>query len=355
MSTIAHRKYLSSFTVFHSNSLIAYHSIPLPPGASFELKQAAPGKGWGAYATKPIRKGDVIMEELPIFLTKTLTVATAEENITMACQRMSLAEKHLAGLARDNGGAMFDSPVPFFLQNSFNVGDTMVGFYLVQSRFNHSCRPNSAVPHAEGPDDILIKRFALKDIEVGEEITFCYQPGFGNKTRLERHQLLSFECLCECCTLDAASQQLSDLRRTFMKALDYLAFGAFPNGEIDDSDHPLICDPDLKLASESQALPISNKFVYHILYMHLAEQEQMKTDLMLSRLCPRIDTLARSFETERNIRISCHALHQKTWLEKLDVALTMLGEPDEGDDAYNEEVCKIRNARMGQYLNGSIF
>ncbi|KAJ4326308.1 hypothetical protein N0V84_003174 [Fusarium piperis] len=332
-----------------------YLSIPLPEGVPFELKKAGPRKGWGAYATKPIRKGDLIVQELPMFLTEQLTEASAEAQILTASRDMSLSKKRLAILARDNGGAEFDSIVPFFLQNSFSVGEERIGFYLIQSRFNHSCQPNSSVPTAEDNNDLYLKRYALEDIKVGEEITFCYQPGFNSKTRLERQKLLTFECLCKCCTRGKSAQQLSDLRRTFIKALDYLAFGAFPDGTKDRSDRPLICDPALKRACESQDLPISNKFVYHILYMCLAEQEKLMSNTMLERISPKIDTLARIFETESNIIVSELALSQTTWLKKLDVALTILGEPDEADEEYNVEVRRILDDRRGQNMNRSIY
>ncbi|UPK95010.1 hypothetical protein LCI18_005945 [Fusarium solani-melongenae] len=329
-----------------------YPRIPLPRDAPFVLKEATDGKGWGAYATRPIKKGGLIMLELPLFVIKKYEQLN-EDALSMAFFRLSPHQKEMVGMARDNGGPIFRSFSAWLTQNSFSVDNKCLGFYLVQSRFNHSCQPNSAVPHTELKNDAILKRTALKDIEAGEEITFCYQPGLITKTRLQRHDQLWFECRCECCTLDPAASQLSDMRRTFMKALDYLAFGALPNGKIDTSERPLICDPVLKKTAENKTLPITSQFVYNILHMAIAEHEKVAC-LVIRNISPNIHGLANCFKSERNVRIANHALNQDTWLEALDVALLILGEPDESDNMVNEEINKIRAARMAEYLKNII-
>lgn len=69
------------------------------------------------------------------------------------------------------------------------------------SACNHSCSPNAEVVFA-GPTDIRL--FALKDIEIGEEITICY--GSPTQSRAQRRsfikQAYNFDCSCERCTVD---------------------------------------------------------------------------------------------------------------------------------------------------------
>lgn len=343
-----HREYLFFFAVFDSNTFLAYPLIPLPRYSPFVLKEAADGKGWGAYATRPIKKGGLIMIEQPLFVIDILRDLN-EETLGMIFFYLSSENIELARMARDNGGPFFKTFTAWMIQNSFNVDEHGLGFYLVQSRFNHSCRPNSALPHTDLENDTVLKRTAIMDIEAGEEITFCYQPDLVTKTRLERHKQLWFQCRCECCMLDPAASQLSDMRRTFMKALDYLFFGALHNGKIDTSKRPLICDPVLKKTAEDKKLLITSQFVYHILYMAIAEHEKV-AELKIRGVSPNIDVLANCFMSERNVEVAAYALMQDTWLKKLDVALLILGEPDEADDMVNEEICNIRKARMAEYL-----
>ncbi|KAI8715297.1 hypothetical protein NCS52_01037100 [Fusarium sp. LHS14.1] len=325
-----------------------YPRIPLPKDAPFVLKQATDGKGWGAFATRRINKGGLIMKELPVFVIDRVKDLN-EEALAMKFINLPIEDQEKVTMARDNGGGLFTRFVPWFIQNSFNVDNRGVGFYLVQSRFNHSCRPNSSVPHTDNEHDRWLTRTAISDIEVGEEITFCYQIELVSKTRLERHDQLWFECRCECCMLPPAASQLSDMRRNFMKALDYLAFGALRNGKIDTSERPLICDPVLKKTAENNAIPITSQFVYNILYMAIAEHEKV-APVIVRFFTPSIYGLANCFRSERNIIIANHALQQDTWLKKLDVALLIFGQPDESDNIVNEEIVKIRKARMAIYL-----
>src|SRR5947207_818289 len=59
--------------------------------------------------------------------------------------------------------------------------------FLLHSRFNHSCIPNSKVPDISGE---IIAMFATRDIVAGEEITFCYNSDFECRAKHARHQEL---------------------------------------------------------------------------------------------------------------------------------------------------------------------
>ncbi|KAM0435899.1 hypothetical protein ACHAPT_002791 [Fusarium lateritium] len=322
-----------------------YLRIPLPEDAPFELKPS-PGQGWGAFATKSIKRGDLIMREEALFVIHKRAELITNADVWKAFQKLPRAQIRLFEKVRYNGGPPFTALVDAFAENSFQVGRAH-GFFLVQSRFNHSCVPNSRVP---GCGDEIVERYAVKDIEVGEEITFCYEPFFELKTRLERHKLLRFECCCKACKPGTAFQQLSDIRRQFIRGLEYLAYGAEVSGEQDDSDSPIIADPDLKRASENLTIPISNRFVYDLMFMTLVEQEGVLDDFLLVRASQRITSMASYFTTERNARIAKLALKQEPWLKKLDVAMLIFGAKDESDDAVNKLLREIRDIRQMDYL-----
>ncbi|RSL71501.1 hypothetical protein CEP54_001275 [Fusarium duplospermum] len=347
-----HREYLFHFVVFDSNASQAYSLIPLPANAPFELRETTDGRGWGAFATRRIRKGAVILEELPQFVIEATKVFPGSRHLEQAFANLPPPEKALVELARDNGGPEFTSSSLWFIQNSFNINHTELGFYLTQSRFNHSCVPNSSVPYTEHRDMAAawLTRVALEDIEVGEEITFSYQPGLVTKTKAERHSQLFFECRCECCTLHPSFSQLSDRRRHLMAQLDYLAFGALRNGQIDRSENPIISDPGLKKAAEDRTLPITSQIFYHMLHIVIAEYEQVANDSLISTLRGNVLRLAYSLRTGSNIEMAARALTQVTFQKQLEVASRFFGLPDDGDDELNEWVSQMRAALMEDYL-----
>lgn len=82
----------------------------------------------------------------------------------------------------------------------FETNSFIKGVFLKMSRFNHSCRPNAEYFWNEetGFEDVR----AIRSIEKGEEITFCYD-GVKCKDRDERRTHMKnnfqFHCMCEAC------------------------------------------------------------------------------------------------------------------------------------------------------------
>ncbi|KAK2738649.1 hypothetical protein FQN57_006967 [Myotisia sp. PD_48] len=44
-----------------------YRQLPVPKDAPFELRPS-PGKGWGVFATRQIRREEVLLREKPLFV-----------------------------------------------------------------------------------------------------------------------------------------------------------------------------------------------------------------------------------------------------------------------------------------------
>ncbi|RSL76981.1 hypothetical protein CEP51_009474 [Fusarium floridanum] len=337
-----------------NNGIHPYTLIPLPADAPFELREATEGKGWGAFATRRIQQGELILSETPMFVIRSTRAYPGSRHLDRAFRDLDPATKALVGLARENGGPEFTSACQCFIQNSFNVSDTELGFYLVQSRFNHSCQPNSTVPFTAYADTALapVRRYALVDIEVGEEITFCYQDDIVNKVKDERHRLLHFECRCNCCMQDFAASRKSDMRRDLMAALTYMNHGVLPNGQIDDSDEPLVANRALKKQAEDRTMPITTQLVHQLWHVVVAEEEGIVAG-MIHQLASNILYLARSLKTKRNIEIAELALEQETFADMFLTASRFLGEPDEGDDKLNRDVAEMRAIRIAQYLENN--
>ena len=285
----------------------------MPSDAPFELRPS-PGKGWGAFAKIQIQRGATILREKPHELI-------TEEDVGTAFELLSASAKQQFLQLRDNGSVAFTYMTDAFAENSFAIEiikpqaniSPAHGLFILHSRFNHSCKPNSKIPTTM---DGIITSFATRDIMPGEEIIFCYNPDFAGRKRYERHQALRFVCNCETCLTANPSQQLSDMRRTLIRGLQYLTLGVDIDGQRQGSTSSIIIDTKLKKAAENFRIPLSNRVIYNLLLMYLLEEEGLLDDFMIKRLYPGILKIATTFQTESNASIVRLAMIQKTWLEK---------------------------------------
>jgi hypothetical protein len=294
----------------------------------------SPRKGWGAFATRQIKRGSLILREKPLFIIQKPQEEITEEDVRAAYQHLPPNQKQQLLCLRDNASRSFTCMVEAFAENSFAIpsrntpGCLVHGLFLLHSRFNHSCIPNSKIPTTSGE---TIARFATRDIVAGEEITFCYKTDFELRTRHERHQALQFVCDCKACLISTPFQQLSDMRRTLIRGLQYLTLGVDLNGQRQPSSSSIILDPKLKKAAEGFEIPLSSRFIYNVLVMTLLEEEELLDDFMFKQLNPSTLRIATAFETGRNARIARLAMVQETWLEKFGTALKLYGLPDVAD------------------------
>ncbi|RDW59117.1 hypothetical protein BP5796_12041 [Coleophoma crateriformis] len=307
-----------------------YRSLQVPSDAPFVLKPS-PGKGWGVFATKPIEQGAMILRENPLFVIRKPHEWITEEDVWTAFQSLLPRGKQQFLCLRDNASNPFTSMSEAFAENSFAQSSSIHGLYLLHSRFNHSCLPNSKIPTTtDGP---AIACFATKDIAPDEEITFCYNTDFECRARSERHGALRFTCDCKACLIGTPFQQLSDLRRRFIRGLQYLTLGVDLGGQRQDSVSPIIIDPELKKAAENFSIPLSARLIYDVLVAYLLEEEGLLDHFMVKRLEPGIVRTVASFETEGNVEIARLAIVQETWLEKLCTAFRLYGRADTADHA----------------------
>jgi hypothetical protein len=190
----------------------------------FEFREA-PGKGIGAFATKPIRSGTVLFYEKPLFTVHDPEGDLAELEIQAAYAKLSHADKKKFNALRDPemeaGKNPFGLKYYKFSANAFQSGDGASDCVAIGSRFNHACQPNATCPIYR--DGHVFK--TLVDIEQDEEITFCYMEQLNYMTTDERRpQLqdrLSQPCKCTLCLLPPSERLVSDMRRFLMRWLLY--------------------------------------------------------------------------------------------------------------------------------------
>lgn len=313
----------------------------MPANAPITLKPS-PGRGWGAFATKEIKQGAIILREDPLFIIWKPHQEISGDDVWGAFQRLKPFEKQQFLLLRDNGSQHFDRMERAFAENSFALLDSSMsqtksgmshGLYLLHSRLNHSCIPNSKIPETCGPS---IASYAMRDIAAGEEVTFCYNPGFECRIRCERHRVLGFTCTCEACAIGTPFHQLSELRRTLIRGLQYLTLGVDLVGKNQGSTFSIIFDSELKRKAESRSIPLTSRLIYNVLSVLLIEQEGLLDAFLLERWEPGILHLVTMFATTSNIRIAQHAMAQKSWLKKFCIVFKLYGCADESDEVVIE-------------------
>ena len=173
--------------------------------------------GIGAFATRDIKQGELILREKPICTTTLASLdrveasldATARKRLFSLCDWRATAAgapKTALGVFQANG---YPAPAA--------AGGDEAGVFLHFSRFNHSCRPNvSHTWHAFAEKCV----FAARDVAAGEELSNNYvelcEPGAARRATLADR--FGFACACVACT--APDEAASDARRTQLAALD---------------------------------------------------------------------------------------------------------------------------------------
>lgn len=178
----------------------------------------------GAFATRPITYGDVILSEAPLF-TQTL-VQCGVRTIALALSSKSDSEKRqYLELANCHQGR-YPPLMGIFRTNALPCGDngtrkiaTKAGIFLKATRFNSSCVPNVNNWWNEGKNVIEFR--ALRDIAQGEELSITYAVDLSPwaDRRRELQVRYGFECHCEACSLSGEALTASDDRRIKLESL----------------------------------------------------------------------------------------------------------------------------------------
>jgi hypothetical protein len=183
--------------------------------------------GKGAFASRLIQRGDLILSEKPIF-----TVANVTINL-LKCMSIITALRNLSPYHLDHFLSLHNShtecscfPNPLLgilATNAFDINDDDSGICLRASRFNHSCSPNARFSFNSNTGELRI--YALGNIPPGEEIFVSYISGRSlyASPRRSRQDVLRdryhFTCACSVCNLSEAESKMSDVRRVKVNEL----------------------------------------------------------------------------------------------------------------------------------------
>lgn len=281
----------------------------------------------------------MIFAERPLFVLRKHASQFTLADIANAIEALTSAEKKVLKILLLPGANVLHPCIVehAVAENSFSIGNNTSpawGFFVLHSRFNHSCLPNCKIPDTIRDDTMA--SFATRPIDAGEEILFCYETDFAARTAADRHRALRFTCHCRACSPGSPFQQCSDMRRWLVRGLSYLIRGVDIDGKKHVRGRPLIVDRELRQAAERRQRPLSSLFIDYCLIMALLESEGLFDRLKLDSLMACVRRLAASFQTPSNAAIASRALEEPTAAERLFFAAGLYGKSDPFDHAFYE-------------------
>lgn len=286
------------------------------------------------FATENITAGALLFTESPILVIHKPHHAVTVSDVKQALKRITKAQNEQIQHLRMNGNAALPYPSAreAFGANCFTCGGSSAGLFPIMSRFNHSCIGNAIVPPMQNEGD-TITLFARLNIASGEEITFCYTAECFTMTAQQRNIINPFICDCEACR-PSRFQRASDLRRCFLRGLQWLLFGrSFHGRNLPGEDGTIILDPTLRKAARERRIPLSSRFIYHLLILVLLEAEGLYDQFTEARfLRYNVFPLLSMFQTLENQIVVFDAMEKKSPLQKYKHAVKIFGLADKGDD-----------------------
>lgn len=215
-------------------------------GAPCYSIQPIPGKGNGLIATRPIKRGEIILVESPVLKIMHVSeyelsmddIRTQYDALNSETRdellKLYIAQKHektpendiydkVKKIVRSNGfrETEYDDDDCTLAKASYSV------VFLNRSRFNHSCTPNATAISPQNGKHFIP---CVRDIAIGEEITlsYCNVKQKRDDRRRKLYQDYSFLCNCETCVLTGAQQALSDSRRAALAVEPHTVSQALP-------------------------------------------------------------------------------------------------------------------------------
>ncbi|KAL2061406.1 hypothetical protein VTL71DRAFT_7679 [Oculimacula yallundae] len=205
----SHTHTLSSSSSSSSSSLVAStptstfsdsSAQPLFFTEYFDVRRSKKG-GYGAFATKDVEKGTIVMTEKPLFRASFMEVFFELEKLTKA-QRQEYKTLHGHMELSDS------RELAIFKTNRFETSGSKGGIFIKSSRFNHACHPWATCNYRYDESSTTLTFTACKPIKKGEEITISYT---SNPAQLMDNYGFYCDCL-NCPGPKVAAKQAKRLR-----------------------------------------------------------------------------------------------------------------------------------------------
>lgn len=136
------------------------------------------------------------------------------------------------------------------------------------------------------------------------------------------------------------------MRRQRLRGLYYLTMGLDMGQENPRVPSRIIVDPKLREAAKTLSIPLTSTFFYDTFIGLLLEEEELAEHQMIQQINSTMGYVRARLGSERNVKTVACALRQDTWLKKWQVASTIFGLPDPGDQYASSELQHMRSNGM---------
>ncbi|KAL6876992.1 hypothetical protein J3F83DRAFT_712517 [Trichoderma novae-zelandiae] len=148
--------------------------------------------GWGAFATRDLKRGDIILREIPLFVAES-------DNIIREYFRLDGRDREF--LTRLNLTSQPASPRDARLtmtmrRRSFAIGHHVAGLFPIAARFNHACSPVDNVGYRFDGQEGALEMVARRDVAAGRELTISYGKNLSPELL---YSCYGFRCGCGGC------------------------------------------------------------------------------------------------------------------------------------------------------------
>ncbi|BGP39354.1 hypothetical protein JCM10450v2_003305 [Rhodotorula kratochvilovae] len=237
-------------------------SSALPPEDRSFAVRATPNGYLGAFATRAIPRGTLVLHEQPLFTIDAPlqaylfsraqaggsggpTPVEGEEEDEPAKDLDEFLDRNIRTVLSwkteqqrsdfwDLANTRPDLPAAqgIFATNAVQTAGETGGLFLLLSRFNSSCRPTLSRP-AWNPSTGSTRLYAMRDIAAGEELTWTYLnvtyefEGVESR-RDEMRRVFDFECGCPACEpgMDDEVRRVSERRLLQLRRLKERMLGS---------------------------------------------------------------------------------------------------------------------------------
>ncbi|KAK4064057.1 uncharacterized protein Triagg1_9213 [Trichoderma aggressivum f. europaeum] len=138
---------------------------PMYGNEYFEIAKSSVA-GWGAFATRDLTKGDVILREIPLFVADTDKVFHEFYKLDGSAKKVALS-LHSHRLIK--GGTP-----QILATHSFAVAHYVSGLFPIAARFNHACDPINNVEYEFDQDNGVLTLMVREDVTAGTELKISY-------------------------------------------------------------------------------------------------------------------------------------------------------------------------------------
>ncbi|KAL5095574.1 hypothetical protein Trisim1_000344 [Trichoderma cf. simile WF8] len=147
--------------------------------------------GWGAFATRDLTKGDVILREIPLFVAETDKVFHEFYKLDGDAKKVALS-LHSHRLIK--GGT--PQILAVWQTNCFAVAHYVSGLFPIAARFNHACDPINNVEYEFDHENGVLTMMVREDVAAGTELKISYGK---NLSPQDLYMCYGFRCSCGGC------------------------------------------------------------------------------------------------------------------------------------------------------------